>query len=86
MFVDFLDDHLDKFLHIRLVKHLLKIHDVTHHFCMERDRVSHLLLKLKMGVREEVFICIASSSMRCHVVHTLVSVEILLGHGFHHSS
>ncbi len=45
---------------------------------MECDWVSHLLLKLKVGIVEEVFICIASSSLRCHVVHTLVSIEILL--------
>jgi hypothetical protein len=63
----------------------LKIHDVTHHFCMERNRVSHTLLKLKMGVVEEVLIYITNSSLRCHVVHTLVSIETPLGHGFHHS-
>ncbi len=85
MFVDFLDDRLDKFLCIGLFEHLLKVHDVSHQFCMEHDRVSHMLLKLEMGVVEEVFIRIASSSLRCHVVHTLVYLEIPLGHGFRHS-
>ncbi len=73
-------------LHWAVFKRLLKIHDVTHHFCKECNRVSHTLLKLNMGVVEEVFICISSRSLRCHVVHTLVSVEIPLGHRFHHSS
>ncbi len=41
MSVDFLDDRLDKVLHIGLFQRLLKIHDVTHHFCMERNRLIH---------------------------------------------
>jgi hypothetical protein len=85
MSVNFLDDRLDKFLCIWLFECLLKIHDVTCHFCMKRDRVSHTLLKSKMGIVEEVFIRIASSSLRCHVVHTLVSVEIPLVPGFRFS-
>ncbi len=36
---------------------------------MECNRVSHVLLKLKVSIVEEVFIHIASSSLRCHVVH-----------------
>ncbi len=85
MTIDFLDDCLDKFLRVGLSELLLKIHDVTHHLCMESNRVSHLLLKLKMGVLEEVFIRLARSSLGWHVVHTLISIEIPLGHEFCHS-
>ncbi len=53
---------------------------------MECDRVSHMLLKLKMGIVEENFIRIACSDLKCHVVHALVSIEIQLGHRFRHSS
>ncbi len=67
--IDFLDDHLDKFFCIGLFYCLLKIHDVTHHFCMKRDRISHTLSKLKVSIVEEVFIHIASSSLRCQMLN-----------------
>ncbi len=75
MFLDLLDDSLHKFLCAGLSEHLLKIHDVTHHFCMEGNRVPCPLLKLKMGVMGEVFICLACSSLGRHVVHTLFSID-----------
>jgi hypothetical protein len=33
--ISFLDDCLDEFLHVGLSEHVLKTHDVTHHFCIE---------------------------------------------------
>ncbi len=54
--VDFLDNSLHEFFHIRLSEHLLKIQYVTHHFCMERNGVLHPLLKFKVCIVEEVFI------------------------------
>ncbi len=76
MSVDFFDDDLNKFLCVGLSERLLKIHGITHHFCMEGNGVSHPLLKLKMGVTEEVFIRLTCISLGSHVVHTLISVEI----------
>jgi hypothetical protein len=38
---------------------------------MERDRVSHPLLKFKVGVMEEVFIGFFESGLMCHMVETL---------------
>ena len=52
---------------------------------VERDRVSHPLLKFKVRVMEEVFIGFFESGLVCHMVHALVSVEIPLGHQFRHS-
>ncbi len=51
--VDFFDESLHEFFCIGLSERLLKIHDVTHHFCVEGDRVPHSLMKVKMGVMEE---------------------------------
>ncbi len=69
--VDFLDHSLHKFLRVLLSEHLLKIHDVTHHLGMERNRVSHVLLEIKVSVVEEVFISFSYGGLTCHVVHTL---------------
>ena len=44
MSVDFLDHSLYEFLCVCLSERLLKIHDVTHHLGVERDRVCHMLL------------------------------------------
>jgi len=71
MSVDFLDNNLHEFLCIVLSEHLLKVHNVTHHFCMERDRVSHPLLKFKVCIVEEVFIGFFESGLMCHMVETL---------------
>jgi hypothetical protein len=71
MSVDFLNNSLHKILSIGLSERLLKVHGVTHHFCMERDRVLHPLLKLKVRVMEEVFIGFFESGLVRHVVETL---------------
>ncbi len=75
---DFLNNSLHDFLSIGLSEHLLKVHDVTHHFCMERDRALHPLLKFKVRVMEEVFIGLFESGLVCHMVETL-------SNGFRHS-
>ncbi len=69
--VNFLDNSLHEFLHIILSNCLLKIQYVTHHFCMERNGVLHLLLKFKVCVVEEDFIGLTSSRLMCQMVHTL---------------
>ncbi len=71
MSVDFLNNSLYEFLCVGLSERMLKVHDVTHHFCMERDRVSHPLLKFKVRVMEEVFIGLFESGLVCHMVETL---------------
>jgi hypothetical protein len=71
MSVDFLDNSLHDFLFIGLSERLLKVHDVTHHFCMEHDKVLHPLLKFKVRVMEEVFTGLFESGLVCHMVETL---------------
>ena len=71
MSVDFLDNSLREFLCIVLSERLLKVHDVTHHFCMERDRVSHPLLKFKVRLMEEVFIGFVYGGFVSYMVPTL---------------
>jgi hypothetical protein len=38
------DDSIHKLRCICLLKRLVQIHDVTHHFCLESDRIPHALL------------------------------------------
>ncbi len=71
MSVDFLDNSFHEFLRIVLSERLLKVHDVTHHFCMERDRVSHPLLKFKVRVMEQVLIGFVYGGFVSHMVQTL---------------
>ncbi len=71
MSVDFLDYNLHKFPCVWLSECLLKIHDVTHHLGVERDRVSHVLLEIKVSIMEVVFISFSYGGLTCHVVHTL---------------
>ena len=52
--VDFLDHSLDEILRIWLLQGLLEIHNVSHHFGMERNGISHAFLELKVFIMEEV--------------------------------
>ena len=77
MAVDFLDDGLYEFLCVKLPECLLKIHNVTHHLCVDRNGVLHPLLYFKVSIMEEVFIGLIYGILKYHVVHTLGH---LLGH------
>ncbi len=52
--VDFLDHSHDEMFRIWLLQGLLEIHNVSHHFGMERDGISHAFLELEVLIMEEV--------------------------------
>jgi hypothetical protein len=52
------DDSVHKLRCIFLLKRLVQIHDVTHHFCVESDRIPHALLKFKVRILEQIFGCL----------------------------
>jgi hypothetical protein len=50
--IHFFDNGVGKFLCIWLLKGLMVVHDVTHHFCMEHNGVPHALLKIQVLIIE----------------------------------
>jgi hypothetical protein len=52
--VDFLDHSLDEMFRIWLLQGLLEIHNVSHHFSMGCNGISHAFLELEVLIMEEV--------------------------------
>ena len=84
--VDFLNYGIHEFLRIRLSEGLIKIHDVTHHLSVERDRASHAFLKFQMRIVEQVIFVFSDCRLVSHVVHVPRAEEIALGHGIGHTT
>ena len=79
MCFNFFHKSLYKLSCIRLLDHLMEAHDVTHHFCMEGNRVSHAFLKVQVIIMEQVCFSLAfGEALRSHVVHLEISIEITL--------
>ncbi len=50
MAIDLSDDCLYKFISIRLMKCLVQIHYISHHLCVEGNRMTHAVLQVQVGI------------------------------------
>ena len=82
--VDFLNYSSHKFLRIWLSQRLIEIHDVTHHFSVEIDRIPHAFLKIKVCIVEQVIRSFSDFGFVSHIVHVPRTIEILQRHRVSH--
>ncbi len=78
MCIDFFHRRLDELRSILLKDSLMHMHDVTHQFCVECHWVAHMFLKFKVLIAFQFFPRRSLNTLICHVVHVLLSIEILL--------
>ena len=79
MCFNFFHESLYELSYIRLLDHLMEVHDVTHHFCMETYWVSDAFLKVQVIIVLQVCFSLAfGEALGSHVVHLGVAIEIVL--------